>query len=132
MHIAVSGRPSAMCVSEPSQTPSPSRTLHAGFPGPTRRIKMPAKKATPKLTIPAAILRVMEENGKPMTAKAICNEVVALGAGAGKTPAASCSAKLYIEAKKADGLFVRRAPQTFKLLVRSIVIGQIRVLHHPV
>lgn len=78
---------------------------------------MPAKKTTPKLTIPAAILQVMETNGKPMTAKTICTEVVALGAGGGKTPAASCSAKLYTEAKKADGLvlLVPNKKGTFRL-----------------
>ena len=59
---------------------------------------MTAKKLT--------ILQVMKER-HAHDAKAICEQVVGLGAGSGKTPAASCSAKLYTEAKKGDGLVLR-------------------------
>jgi hypothetical protein len=72
-------------------------------------------KAKTKITGKEAIRQVLAD-GKPQKAKAICVAAAALVTEMkGKTPVASLSALLAVEAKKADGFVIRTAPGTFKL-----------------
>jgi hypothetical protein len=61
---------------------------------------------TEKITGREAIKQVLAD-GKPRKAKAITVEAQELAQLQGKTPLATLSALLYVEAKKSDGLFVR-------------------------
>ena len=74
---------------------------------------MTAKPKT-KITGREAITIVLAD-GKPQKSKAICAAAAKLVTMKGKTPEASLSALLAVQAKKPDGFVIRTAPGTFKL-----------------
>ena len=67
-----------------------------------------------KVTGREAIAIVLAD-GMPMKSRDICAAAAKLVTMKGKTPEASLSALLAVQAKKPEGLVIRTAPGTFKL-----------------
>jgi HB1, ASXL, restriction endonuclease HTH domain len=79
-------------------------------------------KQAAKLTGREALIQVLRAAGTPLKARALCVEAAKLAKGLrGRTPEATLSAQLYVEAAKLDGVFVKAGKGEFDLRERQAV-----------